>query len=368
MHFLTRIVEKKNHFLMTLNKMYQGTDPVVLIGAGCLANMTSEYMDRNHFRIDHVAINEQYFSPEQKLNNYPVESLEKLIQSGKKYNFIIALQYVTEELLDSLSGVKNEVLVYDPSFIGVNTSAIITYDFCEAYADTLQSFYETLGDDKSRDTFVAFINQRISARPAYIKNVYDEHHYFPDDIVALSESEVFVDCGAYNGDSINAFEVALANRGFTSPEKIYAFEPDDVNYDLLCTSTQAKGYCECHKAGVWSEETTLYFESGKALSSKLSENVTTNSISLTTVDNIVADNKVTFIKMDIEGAELSALEGAKNSIQRCHPLLAISAYHKPDDLIKLPAYIKSIMPGYRFYLRAHHPVHAFELVLYAIPA
>jgi len=368
MHFLTSIVERENHFLVTLQKMYQNNDPVVLIGAGCLANMTSEYMDRNHFRLDHVAINELYLSPGQTLNKHPVESLEKLIQSTQKYNFIIALQYVTQELVDSLSCVKTEVLVYDPSFIGVNTDEIISYDFCEANADILHSFYDNLGDDKSRETFIAFMNQRISACPKYIKDVYDEHHYFPKDIVSLSASEVFVDCGAYNGDSVNAFETALASRGFHSPEKIYAFEPDDVNYDFLCASTQAKGYCECHKAGVWREETTLYFESGKALSSKLSENVTTNSISLTTVDNVVADNKVTFIKMDVEGAELPALEGAKNCIQRCRPLLAISVYHKPDDLIKIPDYIKSIMPAYRFYLRAHHPIHAFELVLYAIPA
>ncbi|MCW0309027.1 FkbM family methyltransferase [Pantoea ananatis] len=368
MNFLSGIVEKNNHFLVTLEKMYQNSNPVVLIGAGCLATKTSEYMARNHLHIDYVAVNEMYFSPGQTLNELTVVPLENLLHTNKKYNFIIALQYVDQTFLNSLSDVQSEVLVYDPSFTGVNTEEIISYDFCQTHADALHSLYESLGDDKSRETFIAFMNQRISARSDYIKAVYDENHYFPIDIVALSKSEVFVDCGAYNGDSVNAFEAALATRGLPLPKKIFAFEPDKVNYPLLCAATADKAYCECHQAGVWSEETTLYFESGKALDSKITEKVTTNSIVLTTLDSVIADSKVTFIKMDIEGAELSALEGAKNSIQRCYPLLAISAYHKPDDLIKIPAYIKSIMPGYRFYLRAHHPVHAFELVLYAIPA
>ncbi len=121
--------------------------------------------------------------------------------------------------MNSLSDVQSEVLVYAPSFTGVNTEDIISYDFCQTHADALHSLYESLGDDKSRETFIAFMNQRISARPDYIKTVYDENHYFPTDIVALSKSEVFVDCGAYNGDSVNAFEAALATRGLPSPKK-----------------------------------------------------------------------------------------------------------------------------------------------------
>lgn len=84
------------------------------------------------------------------------------------------------------------------------------------------------------------------------------------------------------------------------------------------------------------------------------------------VDNVLQGNKATFIKMDIEGAELKALEGAADTIRRWKPLLAISLYHKPEDLLTIPQYIRSLNAEYTFYLRGHHPELAIELVLYAV--
>ena len=77
--------------------------------------------------------------------------------------------------------------------------------------------------------------------------------------------------------------------------------------------------------------------------------------------------KISMIKMDVEGAELKALQGAAGTIRAWHPLLAISLYHKPEDLLTIPQYIQSLSADYHFYLRGHHPELAFELVLYAVP-
>lgn len=86
---------------------------------------------------------------------------------------------------------------------------------------------------------------------------------------------------------------------------------------------------------------------------------------LQTIDEIVKSRKVTFIKMDIEGAELKALYGAANTIKTWHPKLAVCVYHKPEDLITIPQYIKSIYPMYRLYLRSYSP-SGVETVLYAV--
>ena len=100
------------------------------------------------------------------------------------------------------------------------------------------------------------------------------------------------------------------------------------------------------------------------ISSSTNTNDSKNRVSITTIDEEVKDN-VTFIKMDIEGMELEALKGAEETIRRCKPKLAICAYHKKEDLIEIPQYIKSIRPDYKLYLRAHEPTLS-ELVLYAI--
>lgn len=82
------------------------------------------------------------------------------------------------------------------------------------------------------------------------------------------------------------------------------------------------------------------------------------------LDSIVKEDRVTYIKMDIEGSERRALEGAKKSIQRYRPKLAVSLYHKFEDIVELPAYILELVPEYKFYIR-HYCSDVCETVLYA---
>ena len=82
------------------------------------------------------------------------------------------------------------------------------------------------------------------------------------------------------------------------------------------------------------------------------------------LDEIVKDENITFIKMDIEGSELKALEGARNTIIRNKPKLAICIYHKPEDIIEVPFYLLSLVPEYKFYIR-HYSSCLWETVLYA---
>lgn len=86
---------------------------------------------------------------------------------------------------------------------------------------------------------------------------------------------------------------------------------------------------------------------------------------MTSIDEELEGKRVTFIKMDVEGAELAALQGAQHVIRKQHPKLAICVYHKPEDIIDIPSYILSLDPGYRLFLRHYSPFED-ETVLYAI--
>lgn len=94
------------------------------------------------------------------------------------------------------------------------------------------------------------------------------------------------------------------------------------------------------------------------------EIVKTSQVPVVSLDSTVYDAEPNFIKMDIEGAEREALLGAKNILQSYKPALAISAYHKPQDIYELPLLIRKINPSYKM----HYRVHSYwggELVLYA---
>ncbi|WP_409455738.1 FkbM family methyltransferase [Pseudescherichia sp.] len=88
---------------------------------------------------------------------------------------------------------------------------------------------------------------------------------------------------------------------------------------------------------------------------------------MTSIGNLLQGDVVTFIKMDVEGTEHYALKGAESTIRNHRPLLAISVYHKPEDLLTILQLLQSFCPDYHFFLRGHHPELAFELASYAVP-
>ncbi len=190
----------------------------------------------------------------------------------------------------------------------------------------------------------------------------DPGQYFGPEFIKYEDKEVFIDAGSYDLGS------AIHFRNYCKTvKKVYAFEPDPQSYkNCLCNKdkyhfTEAK----IIPFGTWSEKKTLRFKAEKATCSCVSENGE-NHIDVVTIDETIDENdRVTFIKMDVEGAELESLKGAKHIICRDKPKLAICIYHKPEDMTEIPLYIKSLVPEYKIYVR-HHCNSDGETVLYAV--
>jgi hypothetical protein len=117
-------------------------------------------------------------------------------------------------------------------------------------------------------------------------------------------------------------------------------------------------------AGLWSTPTRLAFSGRGNTDSKINK-AGDMFIDVTSIDTVLSGGRVSFIKLDVEGAELEALKGAKNTIKKYRPRLAVCLYHKPEDIIEIPLYIKSLVSDYNFYIR-HHSTWKDETVLYCI--
>lgn len=196
--------------------------------------------------------------------------------------------------------------------------------------------------------------------------------YFPEDIVKLTNTESFIDCGAFFGDTVSEFSKRV-NGCFISA---VAFEPDADNYRILCKNTADDKRVIPLKFGLWSCETTLTFLSGYSDGCYLVDTGRNSgwnpedrivSVDVVSIDSIPACAGATFIKMDIEGSELEALKGAQKTIAANRPKLAISIYHSDKDIIDIIEYIRTAYPFYRLYVRQHSPSTVNETVLYAIP-
>ena len=149
-------------------------------------------------------------------------------------------------------------------------------------------------------------------------------------------------------------------------KRIYAWEPDEDNLSALKANTENLDNVKIVPCGLWHEKTELCFMADGSTGSKIVDRTESGvgRILVDSIDNVCAGDKVTFIKMDIEGSELAALKGAENVIKRDKPRLAICIYHKPEDLYEIPVWIKETVPEYKLYIR-HHSETMAETVLYA---
>ncbi|NVN88997.1 MAG: FkbM family methyltransferase [Desulfuromonadales bacterium] len=264
-----------------------------------------------------------------------------------------------------------------------------------AHADDLQKVYSLLADDKSRDIFVTrialfvrgadfqsyrdFISKLSDARNVQGMNDSEAYLQFNNDLIRLADDELFVDGGAFTGDSTLEFIKAVKKQQATYC-KIICFEPDTRIFAELQRSTTQINNILLRPFGLWSHATTLSFadsnilkpgstrivsenDSNEDLSDKRSEVL---KIPTTCIDEELPSAQVTLIKMDIEGAEIEALNGARKTIARCNPRLIISAYHRRNDLFEIPLLIHEMMPTCKLYFR-HFSNNFGETTLFAIP-
>lgn len=190
-------------------------------------------------------------------------------------------------------------------------------------------------------------------------NGIKELQYFDLQQLNIGNDEVFVDCGAF--DMFNTDQI------IDKCQKVYAFEPDKDNY-LFCIN-KYKDYVDKRKVVIYpyatlDKRTKLNFSAGQKGSSMLSESEGNTVVECVTLDETVND-RVTFIKMDVEGAEYASLLGGEKLIKKFHPKLAVCVYHLEEDIVKIPELILSLDSSYKLYLR-HYKFDEHETVLYAV--
>jgi len=273
-----------------------------------------------------------------------------------------------------------DVILLQLQEMGIDKSRIFLFNFafmdneytdCTYIWDHIEDFqraYDKMEDEKSENLFINILNYKITKNIMYLeemkKYVDDEkYQYFPADLIGFDSGECFLDIGAYAGDTFKLFDEVYNGKW----EYYYGIEANPDIYAILQQTIKESGYDNkstliCKAA--WNETTRLNF-GNVAGSSKVGENKV--SVSADRIDNFIKDDKVTFVKMDVEGAEYNVLLGMKSLIQKNCPILAICVYHKRDDYFKLTDLIEEFMPGkYVYYMRQYRYTPT-ETVCYCIP-
>jgi FkbM family methyltransferase len=363
--FIEQIKSRSNRYSV-LKEISDLKLPVVIYGAGLSGNNIHDYLRQNQISVIGFTVDKGY-GEDTVMSGLPVKLIQHYDEAYEGYCVVIAMRNVARAVHNlqshNSSNIKRVYVLCDsPQFIGL----VYDYEYVKLYEEAFEEAYSYLADDLSRKTMLHYVNTIIANKFDLneAKKLYDPDQYFAKDLIALNDEEVFVDCGAYDGDTLLSFMTRIREKKCT---KYYALEPDKGNcMEIKKTIDQNHlANVEVIDKGVWDTGATLKFTGGTTINSCISSTGKVD-VEVDSIDNLFySDNTVTFIKMDVQGVELKALNGAVKTIMRDRPKLAICVYHKPEDLFKIPKYIKNLVPEYKLYMR-HHAWSLIETVLYAV--
>lgn len=335
--------------------------PTFIYGAGELSSRVYDHLKMNGIHINGYVVDKEYWQGKShSKNGLPVYAAEAILPETN-CNLVIGIMYFSEEKEETFSKYKKCHLFtadYSGRFpLGIEQDCKFTNEFLESNHETILELRNALSDDASKEQLDAFINQRKYGH--YRKSFSCAPQYFEREIISPVHDEVFIDCGAFDGDTIKQF-AEFCNNEY---KRIIAYEADEYNYKKMKTELDGMHDVIFFNNGVSDKAETVYFSNDGRMSSHISD--TGVKVEMVSIDQTIGDENVTFIKMDIEGSELKALMGAEKTILRCRPRLAICVYHRLEDILTIPQYIQSLDSSYMLYFRNYHS-QSIEAVIYAI--
>lgn len=237
------------------------------------------------------------------------------------------------------------------------------------HIDEVVKAYDTLSTDLSKKKYFEIVKARISGTSIPEEVITSNQYFCLSPFKMRNKNEIFVDCGAYVGDSLEQY--LFCKSGIF--RKVVVIEPDERNIEALerrvdrlrgewCTGDSS---IEIICGAIGKDKGEIGIDcSIDSLSTKISDCDSENKVKMYTIDDLFATERVGFIKADIEGYEMDMLDGARESIIKNHPLLAICIYHRTSDLYNIPLMIKQMSNEYKLEI-AHHYYDYNETVLYA---
>ncbi len=282
-------------------------------------------------------------------------------------DFVILVSFGTRvpSVMARLFALANAHTLYLPDMPVVGNTDF-TQAFFKEHEREINKVYTLLEDDLSRQIYESTLRYKISGDIRYLQSACSspeqERACLPIDKIKIA-----IDGGAYCGDT--AYNML---KDFPNLERIYAIEPDKKTFKKLekfAAGENGKGKIHPIYAALWHEcGQGCFFESGNRNSSLLSASYEHKDVTvpLLTVDAISKGHRIDYIKYDVEGSEREALLGSVKTILCDRPAIAISLYHRSEDLYSLPLHLHGIDKKYRFYIRRPACLPAWEMMLYAV--
>lgn len=375
-NLLKNIKYNTNLIFENVEKIIKSENPVGIYGNGVYASYIVKYLKKWSIDIDFFVIDDEYYNENKEANVIKLSDLKRyrtpILIIG--FETLIGKEAFLREKIAKVfrcaPGV--EILEFEHCYLDYD---FITYKYLLDNYEAFQMTFDALCDELSKRIMVEYLNTCISGRSELLGLLnQDSLHDYDYDILYNSETEgIIVECGAYNGKTALELDKYLTNKKIQS--NIFALEPDQKNYKILCDKVSGIARIRTFEFGTASKDDVLLFDQQGGSGSTFVNNENANEencfkIPVRSIDSIMDEfGPIDSVLMDIEGSELDTLKGAVKTIMKCKPKFATRVYHKKDDLITIPHFFINLMTEnkYRLYLRNSQNTRGFlDVTLYAI--
>jgi len=342
------------------------TEPIIVYGAGELGQLAMDALTSVNIEVSHVI--DQVTYPPRKVGNHSVVSISDITMEEMKESttLVCVSKFPPDEISLYLKsrGFRDVRPFYDVSFLfgdnypinnGWNSS-----DIERDHIDKVYDIIDLMGDNISAAHYTRFLYWHMFREEVLVDGALinvDNRYFIPEILRILSNNEVFVDVGAHCGAAVERFRLFTRKKY----DNIYAFEPDDNNYEILL---MGKSDCRDNyiKIALSSSEKDAKFKHGLGYASKIAEDGV--KCRTRTLDSFHISASI--IKIHVEGHELDVIQGAQDTIQKNRPIVMVTTYHNPDGVYKIPMKLSEICSDYIMLFRLHSYMGTGS-VIYMIP-
>lgn len=357
------------HFDLFLNKLpkndlwqylKESDLPVILYGMGDGADKIIRVLDEFGVTVSDIFASDEFVRGH-SFHGFKVKKYSEVCNLYQDANVLLCFAAHTPDLYERFDTISKNFNFFAPD-VPVIGKGLFTLDYFNQNADKIKNVYEMLEDDLSKEVFENIIFYKLSGNIKFLKLADTPKTEAYTEILRLSDSESFLDLGAYTGDTVEEF-VDITKGKYKS---VFAIEPDIRSFKKLSAYLENVPASSAVNCGIGSTDEIMLFsnKAGRMSSIGVEKGIPTQ---IHKIDTLCKNHSLvpTYIKMDLEGEEKNALSGGSSTLKN-RPKLLISAYHRTEDIFDLPLYIKELNPEYKIFIRKHNYVPAWDINIYAI--
>lgn len=331
--------------------------PIVLYGMGNGADKIISVLQKYGIKISGVFASDG-FVRKKIFYGFEVTDYKTAKQNFGDMIVLVCFGTSLPDVISNIKRISSEQELYAPD-VPVYGDTLFNFEFVKENHQRLEKIYKLLADDISKKVFENAVWYKLTGDIKYLFECETPPEEIYQNLLKLGSGETYFDLGAYRGDTVAEFLSFVSGY-----KKIIAVEPDFKTYNKLCTATENLKDILCVNAAVSDVCGEISFDMSGSRGSSISYGE--KIIKSVTVDSLSEKFFPTYLKMDIEGAELSALKGAKNTITQFKPKMQIATYHRSEDLFLLPETVLDFKKDYKIYLRHFPSLPCWDMSYYFI--